>query len=157
MLLLCNGSLHFEVCTNRTMTDKATLAEILGGQSLIDWFGYVPNFHDAEVLSIDLRSKGLSILRIHTWRMTEEVDDRGFFVLDRYVVVTVTLNVVRYVALSDFNLPGIIHYLEITKTEVGTEYTGAETGTQLTWTGNYGIEGTLKARQVRFDLQPGKP
>lgn len=139
------------------MTDETTLAEMPGGQALIDWFGRAPSFHDAEILEITLNSRGPSTLRLHTWRLTDEVDDRGFFVLDKHAVVTITLTAVRHATVSNFDLPGIIFGLDITKTEIGTEYTKAETGTQLTWTSSYGVEGTLTARGVRFDLQPGKP
>jgi hypothetical protein len=61
------------------------------------------------------------------------------------------------VSVNDFDLPGIIMYLEISRAEVGTDYTGALTGTQLKWDGSYGVEGTLKAREVRFDVKPGRP
>jgi hypothetical protein len=128
---------------------------MLGGQALIDWFGHVPSFHDAEILEIALNSRGPSTLRLHTWRLTDEVDGRGFFVLDRHAVVTVTLTAVRRAAISNFDLPGIISSLDISKIEIGTEYTRTEMGTQ--WTSSYGVEGTLTARGVRFDLQPGNP
>jgi len=81
---------------------------------LLAWFGRVPRFHDAELLEITLASKGESVLRIHTWEMTNQVDDRGYFVLDKHVVVTITLHSVTEISLSDFDLPGIIGSLEVT-------------------------------------------
>ena len=133
------------------------LAQLPGGQALIDWFGHVPRFHDAETLELRLASVGPSVIRIHAWRMTDTVDAQGFFVLDRHAVVTITLDGVRDIAIGDFDLPGIIFELKITQAEVGSDYTGPRTGVQLAWTGSYGVSGALKAQSVRFDLQPGKP
>ena len=126
------------------MTELA-LGIISGGQALIDWFGRVPRFHDAELQEIRLASKGPSTLRIRTWQMTDQVDDRGYFVLDKHVMVTITLERVSSVALDHFNLPGIIDYLEITS---------VENGFQLSWTGSYGVEGRLRAGQLRIDFAP---
>lgn len=38
--------------------------------------------------------------------MTGKIDEAGHYVLDKPAVVTVTLNDVTDIALSDFNLPG---------------------------------------------------
>jgi len=55
---------------------------ITGGQSLIEWFGRIPRFHDAEVVDISIAAKTPTIIRIRAWIMTDRVDDRGYFVLD---------------------------------------------------------------------------
>jgi hypothetical protein len=81
---------------------------IPGWQALVEWFGGVPRFHDANLLDVRLASGGPSVLTIHAWRMTEEVDDQGYFVLDKHVTVTITLDDVTEVTLTHFNLPGII-------------------------------------------------
>lgn len=130
------------------MSTETALHDMPGGRELVDWFGHVPRFHDANLLGISLASDGPSSVRIHAFRMTNEVDDKGYYVLDRHVVVTITLKTVTYVNLSDFNLPGIIFELVVS---------AAEGNIQLAWTGSSGIEGTIRAKQVRFDLQPGMP
>jgi hypothetical protein len=130
-----------------SMTDTALL-EIPGGQALVAWFGHVPHFHDANLLDINLASKGTSTLRIHTWQMTDKVDDRGYYVLDKHIVVAIELKDVTYVALTEFNLPGIIFDLEITK---------ADPGFELCWSGSYGVSGTLRAQRISIDLRPGEP
>jgi len=61
--------------------------------------------------------------------MTGKIDEAGHYVLDKPAVVTVTLNDVTDIALGDFNLPGIIFDLNVTRLEDGFE---------LTWTGSYG-------------------
>lgn len=128
--------------------DKTVLHTIPGGQALIEWFGRVPYFHDAELLEINLATKGQSSLRIHAFQMTNTVDERGYFALDKHVIVTITLDSVTHVSLSDFNLQGIIGALEVTR--VADEI-------QLAWDVSYGVQGMLRAKQARIDLQPGQP
>ena len=122
--------------------------KIPGGQSLIEWLGRIPRFHDAEVLDIRLTGKATSFVRIHTWIMTDEVDDRGYFVLDRHAIVTVSLDEITYIALTDFHLPGIIFDLEMSC---------VDDGFQILWSGSYGVAGTIRAKRIRLDFEPGKP
>jgi hypothetical protein len=130
------------------MTMNTALCDIPGGQELIDWFGYAPRFHDAYLLEVNLASNAPGSLRIHAFRMTEEVDDKGYYVLDKHVVVTIALETVTHINLSDFNLQGIISELSISTVEGDI---------QLAWTGSYGVEGSIRAKQARISLQPGKP
>jgi Immunity protein 50 len=129
------------------MTTEAVLDLIPGGRALIDWFGRVPRFHDAELSEIALFSKAPSTLRIRTWQMTDKVDERGYYVLDEHVVVTVTLETVTDVSLCDFHLPGIISDLDITQ---------ADDGFELRWSGSYGVAGTIRCKRASFHLQPEK-
>jgi hypothetical protein len=122
---------------------------IPGGQSLIEWFGRVPHFHDAEVLDISIASKTRTFVRIHTWIMTDKVDDRGYFVTERHAIVTVSLDEVTYIALTNFNVrPGIIFDLEVSS---------IEDGFQVVWSGSYGVSGTLRAKRICIDFEPGTP
>jgi hypothetical protein len=130
------------------VTEDSILHDIPGGKALFEWFERVPNFHDASLVEISLASNGTSRMRLHAWRMTEQVDVQGYFVLDRHVVVTLTLDEVTDISLSQFNLPGIVSYLHITR---------AGDGFELTWDGSYGVEGTIRANRLEIDLQPGKP
>src|SRR6476660_3432162 len=54
-----------------------------GGADLMRWFGQVPSFHDAEILSLHLRRKGQSVLRLHGWILTGEVGQDGYVVCER--------------------------------------------------------------------------
>jgi Immunity protein 50 len=123
------------------------LATIPGGNALFEWFGRTPNFHDAEVQEIKLASSGPSTLRVRTWEITNTVDSRGYFVLDKHVLVTFTLEEVSYIALDHFNLPGIVFDLEVTN---------ADGGFQVRWSGSYGVEGTLRAKKMRIGFSPSE-
>ena len=45
--------------------------KIQGGPELLTWFGRVPRFHDAEILSLNLDRKGQSTILVHAWNMTD--------------------------------------------------------------------------------------
>lgn len=128
--------------------DTFVLDGLPGGKALFHWFGCTPRFHDAELLEITLSSNEQSTMRIHAWVTTDEVDSQGYFVRDKHVVVTITLDKVTYASLSDFHLVGIIADLRVTK---------IDDAFQISWDGSYGVEGTLRAQRVSFDLRPGKP
>lgn len=139
------------------MTERAFLAALPGGRTLLDWFGDVPHFHDAEVIGLVLGPRGRGILRLHAWRTTDEADARGVLVLDRHAVVTITLDAVEHVALDDFDLPGIVLRLDIAPAIVGKGCGAPGTGVELRWTGAYGVEGVIRARRARVRLRPGQP
>jgi hypothetical protein len=129
------------------MSDSAP-KNVVGLDKLVHWFGRMPRFHDAKLLNIALHSNEPSSLRIHAFQMTDKVDEQGCFVLDKHAVVTISVQEITSVSLTDFNLPGIIHDLHIADTGDGA---------QVTWSSSYGVEGTLKAKRVSIDLVPGLP
>jgi Immunity protein 50 len=127
---------------------NSTWETIPGGQSLIEWLGRAPRFHDAEVLDISISAKTLSFIRIHTWNMTDKVDDRGYFVTERHAVVTISLNEVTSIALNGFDvMPGIIFDLEVSS---------IEDGFPVAWSGSYGVAGILRAKRISVDFEPEK-
>ena len=69
-----------------------TVSGIQNQQALIDIFGEYPSFHDAEVLSILLDRDGEAspslTIQIHAWHMTNEVDQKGYFILKNQTVIT---------------------------------------------------------------------
>lgn len=70
---------------------------------LVDWFGFEHDMHDAEVQSIHLRHPpDKSFISIRAFRMTAEVDDRGYFVLDRHAMVTFQLEGVKAVQTENW-------------------------------------------------------
>ena len=60
--------------------------EIPGADEVVAWFGGWPSFHDAEVLEFLFVRKGTSYLRLHAWVMTDQLDARGYYVLDKHAV-----------------------------------------------------------------------
>jgi Immunity protein 50 len=130
------------------MTSEAILREIPGGDALFEWFGRAPLFHDAYLLEISLSTKRSSVMRLHTWEMTDRTDAKGYFILEKHVVVTVTFSEVMNIALSDFNLKGIVDRMHITKIDGDYEFA---------WDASYGVDGSIRAKQAHIGLTPGKP
>ncbi|TSD83350.1 hypothetical protein FFK22_038245 [Mycobacterium sp. KBS0706] len=131
----------------------SALPDIPGGAALIEWFGFVPNFHDGLVLATRLASDGPGEIRIHTWRITNRTDERGYFILDKHTVVTFSLEDIRAVNFRNFNEPTAIHRLFLTTVEDGFE---------IRWdnvcgAGGPGIEGSVTARRVSVSFVPGEP
>jgi hypothetical protein len=131
------------------MPSTSVLNDIPGGKSLIEWYGRVPRFHDAKLLEISFSRNAAGLLRIHAWNMTDEVDAKGYFVLDKHAIVTLTLEGISAINCIDFDMiPGIIFDLEITK---------ADEQFHVEWTSSYGVSGFIIARHARINLAPGKP
>jgi hypothetical protein len=128
---------------------ESTLPELPGGRALLDWFGRVPRFHDAELLEVAFSGGGSGLLRIHAWNITGEVDAQGYYVLDRHAVVVLALEGVSVIDCTDYDMmPSIISDLEITSSDQQL---------RIRWSASYGVEGSITAKQVRITLEPGKP
>lgn len=120
--------------------------EIGGWSSLIDWFGHSPNFHDAEVVSVDLRREPEpSAIRVHAWRANADVDANGFFRLDRHATVTFTISGITALRLDAWNHQNVLAELWITGVE--GEYT-------LHMPSSYGMEGEISATAISVSVEP---
>ena len=69
------------------MALPAAVESIAGAQELYDWFGYWPDFHDAEVRKFQAGIGTPSFLVIHTCKMTNQVNSQGYYELTKHVVV----------------------------------------------------------------------
>ena len=124
------------------------LQAIEGSKELFHWFGYWPSFHDAEVISLSLHRSGASSLVLHTWEVSKEIDEKGYYVLAKHAVVEFLMKRVVDLDLSGFNQQNVIFGLEIHK---------LETGNRLTLADCYGIAGKIDATDISIRLTPGKP
>jgi hypothetical protein len=146
------------------MADQAVsiFAEVPGGAELIRWFGQVPTFHDAEILSLSLCRKGQSTLRVHSWINTGEVGPDGFYVLDRHAVVTFTLDEVKDLHLDGFSIQNVIFGLILRRApdrpERGFHFLGAHSDDiEIELEPCYGLDGFIRARAVSIEFEPGRP
>jgi hypothetical protein len=115
-------------------------------KSVIEWFGYQPNFHDAEVLSIDLRRyPEPSVVRVYVWHTSGEIDEKGHFRQDRHAVVSFILGDVVRQNLSFWNHQNVLSMLHVTD---------EPDGPTLTLEGIYGVEGEITARDISIRIEP---
>jgi hypothetical protein len=129
------------------MQERAPV-NVPGASDLVSWFGYWPSFHDAEVLSIHLNRRGESTVAIHTRHRTNEVDDRGYFIATKHVLVTFILEGIQTVQFAGFNHQNVISGLSLEETAAGY---------RLTLHPCFGAQGTIEAERVRITIEPGPP
>jgi hypothetical protein len=89
------------------------LSAIAGAQELYDWFGYWPAFHDAEIIGLHLNRTGFSSLTVHTWQMTKELDEEGYCVQTKHVVVEFILDGASGLDLNGFNHQNVLRALRL--------------------------------------------
>lgn len=97
-------------------------AQVENAGALTAVFGEWPSFHDAEVVSMRLErgpDKPYLEADIHVFRMTKEVDDRGFYVLTNHTLVTMRFVGIVLYELKWFNHQNAIDGLEIWPAENG--------------------------------------
>ena len=143
--------------------DEAIYHEVSGGAELLRWFGRVPSFHDAEILSFDLRRTGQSALRLHGWIMTDKVGEDGFIVLDRHVIVTFAIEGIMDLRLEGFSAQNVIFGLILRRAPDRPERRNYLTlspspqDIEIELEPCYGLDGLIRARSVAITFQPGKP
>ena len=127
---------------------EAIAPAVQGADAVVRWFGKWPSFHDAEVLQVDLQRDGRSSVRLHAFRMTQEVDASGHFILDLHAMVTFWLEGVSALELADFSGQNVIFGLALEPIPKGF---------RLALSPCFGIAGYIEAAKVSISLEPGKP
>lgn len=130
------------------MSVPVKISEIQGAAELEEWFGYWPSFHDAEIVSLHLNRMESSSLRVHTWEMTKEIDDKGHYVLAKHILVEFIFEAVSGLSLNGFNHQTVIFGLAIEKTD---------SGFRVTLDDCYGLAGCIESVKLSLRLTPGKP
>lgn len=110
--------------------------QIPGSDSIHAWFGYWPDFHDAEILELHLNRTGLSWIKIYAWTMTNKT-----------AVVTFFFEKLSDVELSDFSQQNVISGLTISR---------SDNEIRLTMSPCYGLSGFLQGIVTKVELSPGK-
>ncbi len=130
------------------MTVPTEVEQITGATELHDWFGYWPDFHDAEIVSLHLNRQEISFLRVHTWETTKQIDEKGYYVQAKHVVVEFLFEDVSALSLTGFSQQNVIFGLDIEKTG---------SGFRLTLDECYGLAGSIEAERLSLRITPGKP
>jgi hypothetical protein len=129
------------------MALSPALESIRGAQELYDWFGYWPDFHDAVVTKLHL-CLGASLLAIHTWKMTNRVDAKGFYETEMHVAVEFDLEGITAATLNDLWENSILLDLTINR---------IDNGFRLDLLSAYGLSGTIEAETLSLHITPGAP
>ncbi|MFT5798937.1 MAG: hypothetical protein ACI84R_003006 [Candidatus Azotimanducaceae bacterium] len=135
-----------------TGSTVSTYESITGGSDLLEWFGRVPSFHDAEVLNIHLRREGRSTLTIHTWNMTDRIKN-GYFVLEKHAVVEFSIDRIYELELDGFNHQNVIRGLDLTRVNLEDNKAVYE----LSIDQCYGLSGSIRAEKIAVKCTAVKP
>jgi hypothetical protein len=128
--------LHDDSCMNEYDVEE----ELTGAETVRQWFGSWPNFHDAEVISLSLARTGQSVLRVYPYypHKPATVD----FIFEN----------VTDIELQDFSGQNVIMSLRV---EIATGQNGDKVY-RLVLGPCYGLAGKIDARSLRVELSPGK-
>jgi len=101
--------------------DISVMERIKNKEGLIDIFGRWPSFHDAEILSIylDRDGEGGPFLdaKIHIFEMTNQIDEKGFYVQKHHTLVTFRFARVIMGEVKWFNHQNVIACMSIEMVE----------------------------------------
>ena len=125
--------------------ERKFLDGVAGARELEAWFGYWPTFHDAEVLSLTLERKGLSRLSVHTWHMTNQVGERGHYVLTKHILVSFILDNVTDCDLSGFNHQNVLSSLRLEREAKGYK---------LSLDPCFGLNGSITTERLHIEMEP---
>lgn len=115
------------------------IPRISGIDELYHWFGTRHDFHDAEILEVHLNRHGTSIVRLHTWRMTEEVGPDGAYVHEKNAIVTIGFDDITDLEISGFSHQNVIESLDFTETDAVC---------RVSFDPCYGLSGFIEAERV---------
>lgn len=141
-------------------TDAKLFRSLPGGDAIVDWFGYVPSFHDAELLELKIAPEAV-VIRLHVFRMTNETDPDGYFLRDRHASVTLRLEDVTALRLTGSSA-SILLELRIRQVEgipgasnAWRTCYGPEQGDyEVELYATYGLEGSVFAKRIEMKFEP---
>lgn len=133
---------------------RAALEVVSGGRELIGYFGFVPSFHDAEILRLDLRRGKESLISVHTWKADPSEPS----------IVDITIGEVLDLVLEGFSIQNVVGEISFrTPTSVREErlphYTPSDRPdheVEISLSGIYGIEGFIRCLDVSVSARPTK-
>lgn len=94
--------------------------KIKNAHMVINFLRKWPSFHDAEVLKVELDRKGPSLdIKFYTFLMLKEVDERGYYKLDKECIIAIRFYSIEGLELVDFNEQNVISSLDFQQIESG--------------------------------------
>ena len=115
---------------------------IPGAAALAAWYGRWPSFHDAGIHELHLSRQGVSSLKVHIWHMTDRVDEKGFYILEKHVLVTLSMKQI-----------GFSHQNVISELVVGL----VRDAFVITLEPCYGLSGIIEAKEISVEFAPFSP
>ena len=116
-----------------------------GAESVVDWFGKWPSFHDAEIMTLHIDRERSSI-RIYTFARSDRIGVDGSFVREREAVVVFEFTGIRLLRIEGEDADGqnVIAALMIEQTNEGY---------RLDLSPCYGLSGEIYVKELRVRLE----
>lgn len=144
------ASVGSRIVEDRPMVEREPLPPpISGADRVVEWFGYWPSLHDAEITAISLNAEGESFIRIAACHYLREVDPDGHFKTTKHCRIALVFNDASDIALesdSGFQQNVILSH----------DWTQVAERWQFSWASAVGLGGSICARQWRIELEPAR-
>ena len=134
---------------------RALLETVRGGPKLIEWVGYATNFHDAELLQIDLQRDSPSEIRLRYWRY----QPGSTFEIRDHCVVSIQIEDVLDLEIDGFSARNILFSLMFGAPQDRPErrnyfpYDPTPNDIEITLDPTWGIGGWIVARGVSVSCE----
>lgn len=136
-----------------TERQRSALEAMPGGRELIAHFGFVPSFHDAEIIKLDLQRRGPSTIALQYWKTSPDADS---------CIVEIVMGQVVDVVLDGFsqqNVVGDVCFLIPAPVRPDRERlyfptTRRENEIEIVISPCYGLEGFIRCLDVSFVVGP---
>lgn len=87
---------------------------ITNSQLVTEYFGYWPTFHDSEIINISLEREGVTArMKIYVFNLLDEVNEQGAYKKDKECYITLKLNNITEISMSNFNHQNVIEELNL--------------------------------------------
>ena len=130
------------------MQPDSSVLNLAGAKQVMDWFGFWPSFHDAEILNISFDRENASRIRVHYFATNAKVNKNGYYATEKHAIVSFIIEDPTHVEIYGFNQQNVMSSIAVTP---------VETGYEIQLVGCYGISGHITAKNLRFELEPGMP
>lgn len=83
-------------------------------KAVVELYGRWPKFHDAKVsvYVVPTQESQSLALTLHTWEMTNKVDAKGYFILEKHALVSFRFDSVFDIEMSAFDADNILFGME---------------------------------------------
>jgi hypothetical protein len=101
---------------------KVMTPKIPGAESVVDWFGKWPSFHDAEIMTLHIdRERRPSSMRIRAFTLSDRTDASGRFIRERDALVVFEFTGIRAVRIEgeDADVQNVISSLLVEQVNDG--------------------------------------
>ena len=126
---------------------EAMTPNIPGAESVANWFGAWPSFHDAEIITFHIdRERMASFMRVRVFTRSNRIDSDGYFIRERDALVVFEFTGIRSVRIEgeDADVQNVISSLLIE--EVNDGY-------RLVLGPCYGMAGEIVVKDLRVRLE----